>query len=96
MLEETADEFQGVDSDMTRPVAVLFAVRESNVSIFDSHDSGVGDGDAEDIRSEILQGSIVTVDGFAVDIPSDIPDTGIDFVQEFAPCHFVFEFGSDD
>ncbi len=43
MLEEAPDEFQGVKGDMAGAVAVSLAVGEGNVSIFESHDSGIAE-----------------------------------------------------
>lgn len=96
MLEEATDKLQGVESDLTRPVAALLAIRKSDVPIFDSHDSGVGDSHPEDIRSKVLQGGSAVAYGLTVDVPVHLPDRGIDFVHEFPFRHLVFELGLKD
>jgi len=96
MLEEAADKLQGVESDLTRPVAALFTIRKSDVPIFGNRDSGVGDSHPEDIRSKVFQSRAAVAYGLTVDVPGHLPDGGIDFVQEFPSCHLVFELGLKD
>lgn len=96
MLEEAPDELQGVEGNLTLPVAVLLAIRKGNGSIFDSHDSGIGDSHPEDIRCEVFEGGLAVAYGLAVDVPGHLPDGGIDFTKEVPFCHFVFEFGPED
>ena len=43
------DEFQGVESDMSGAVAAFLTVGEGDVSIFDGHNSGIGDSHPEEI-----------------------------------------------
>ncbi len=96
MLEKAPDEFQGIEGDMAGAIAAFFLIGEGNSSIFDGHDSGIGDGYPEDIRCEVFQGCLAVAYGLTVDVPGDLPDAWIDFVKQSLPCHFVFEFGPED
>ena len=95
MLEEASDEFQGFKSDLAGAITSFLAIGEGDVSIFDSHDSGIGDGYPEDIGGEVFQGRLAVAYGLTVDVPGYIPDTGVDFVEQPLPCHLVFEFGPE-
>lgn len=92
MLEEAPHELQGVAREMTQLVAILLAIRESNVSIFDSDDSGVGDCYPEDIGSKVLKGGLTVAYRLTVDVPGHLPDGGIDFMKESPSCHVGFKF----
>ena len=81
MLEEAADEFHGVQSDMPQPVAAFLAIREGDVSLFDSDDSGIGDRHAEDVWCKVFEGGPTVAYRLAVDVPGDIPDGGIYFME---------------
>ena len=81
---------------MPGTVAAFLTVGEDNLSLFDSHDSGVGDGYPEDIRCEVFQGRLAVAYGLTVDVPGDLPDAGGDFVKQPLPCHLIFEFGPED
>ena len=58
MLEEASDEFQGFKSDLAGAITSFLAIGEGDVSIFDSHDSGIGDGYPEDIGGEVFNAGI--------------------------------------
>ena len=96
MLEKAPDEFEDIECDLAVAIAAFLAVGEGDVSIFDGHDSGIGDSHPEDIRCEVFQGRLAVAYGLAVDVPGDLPDAWIDFVKQPPSCHFVFEFGLED
>ena len=56
MLEEPADELEGTESHGSPSVAVGLLVAEEYGIVFHLQDSAVGDGDAEDIGGEVLDG----------------------------------------
>ena len=96
MLEKAPDELEDIESDMARPVAAFLAIGEGDGSIFDSHDSGIGDSHPEDIGGEVFQGCLAVAYGLTVDVPGDLPDAGIDFVEQPLSCHLGLEFGPED
>ena len=96
MLEKAPDELDDIEGDLAGAITAFLAVGEGNGSIFDSHDSGIGDGYPEDIRCEVFQGRLAVAYGLTVDVPGDLPDAGGDFVKQPLPCHLIFEFGPED
>ncbi len=60
VLEETADELQGVEGQGPPPSAAGFFVGEGDPSVLDLEDAVVGDGHLEDVGSEIRDRSLGT------------------------------------
>jgi len=54
MLEKAPDELYDVERDFSTAIAAFFAIGEGDGSIFDSQDSGIGDGHPEDIGREVF------------------------------------------
>jgi len=73
MLEKAPDELDDIKGNLTVAIAAFLLIGEGNVSIFDSHDSGIGDSHPEDIRCEVFQGCLAVAYGLTVDVPGDLP-----------------------
>jgi hypothetical protein len=58
MLEKAPYELDDIEGDVAGAITAFLAIREGNGSIFDSHDSGIGDGYPEDIGGEVFQGCL--------------------------------------
>ena len=58
MLEKAPDELDDIEGDLAGAITAFLAVGEGDGSLFDSQDSGIGDGYPEDIRSEVFQGRL--------------------------------------
>ena len=71
------------------------AVAKSDLIVFELDQAAVADGDPEDIRSEIFDGSAAIADRFAVNDPILFPDTGRDIVGEASLLQGVVEFGPE-
>ena len=54
MLEEAPDELDDVEGNLAGAIAAFLTIGEGNGSIFDNHDSGIGDGYPEDIGGEVF------------------------------------------
>ena len=104
MLEEAPDEFHDLQAGGAIARASLFAVLERNGAIpgsspgqaLQGDDPAVGDGHFEHIRGQVLERSGPVSDGLAVDDPVDLPNLGVDLVQEAGFLHLVFEFFAVD
>lgn len=96
MLKKAPDELDDVEGNLAGAIAAFLAIGEGDGSIFDSHDSGIGDGHPEDIGGEVFQGCLAASYGLTVDVPGDLPACRIDFVEQPLPCHLGLEFGLED
>ena len=96
MLEEPADELEGTESHGSPSVAVGLLVAVEYGIVFHLQDSAVGDGDAEDIGGEVLDGVRAISHGLGVDDPGHVPDLGADLAQEPCLFHFIPELDSEE
>ena len=96
MLEEAPDELDDVEGNLAGAIAAFLTIGESNGSIFDNHDSGIGDGYPEDIGSEVFKGCFAASYGLTVNVPGDLPACRIDFVEQPLSCHLGPEFCLED
>ena len=95
MLEKAPDELEDIECDFSTTITALLTIGEGDGSIFDGHDSGIGDGHPEDVGGKVFQGCLAASYGLTVDVPGDLPGCRIDFVEQPLPCHFGLEFGSE-
>ena len=63
MLEKAPDELDDIERGFAVALAAFLAVGEGNGSIFDGHDSGIGDGHPEDIGCKVFQGCLAATYG---------------------------------
>ena len=57
-------------------------VAKGDLVVFEFDQAAVADGDPEDVRSQILEGSAAVADRFAVDHPNLLPNGSGDGVDE--------------
>jgi len=82
VLEESPDELHGVECHGPPTVAFGLTVAEEHLVVLDLDDSGVGNGNPEDVGGEVLEGGSGFSHGLGMDIPVDLPDQGVDFFQQ--------------
>ena len=92
MLEKAPDELDDIEGDFSTAIAALLTIGEGDGSIFDSHDSGIGDCHPEDVGGKVFQGCLAASYGLTVDVPGDVPGCRVDFVEQPPSCHFSLEF----
>jgi hypothetical protein len=96
MLEEPADELEGSESHGSPSVGVRLFVSEGHGIVLDLDNPAVGDGDPEDIGSEVFDGMRAVSHCLGVDIPGNVPDFGVDLVEELCFFHLIAELGSEE
>src|SRR6266404_3994826 len=74
VLEEATDELCGGHGGVHKLVSGRFFVGESEVAVLQLAEAVVTDGDAEDVRGEILESLSAGANGFGVDHPGLAPD----------------------
>lgn len=72
------------------------AVTKGDLVVFELDQAAVADCDPEDVRCQVLEGSVAIADRFAVDDPVLLPDIGWDGVGEAGSLEGVKEFGPED
>jgi hypothetical protein len=73
-----------------------FPVANEDGTVLDFDDSGIGDGDSEDIGGEVFEGCFAGADGLGVDVPVDLPDFRGDLIKKTGFFHFISELGFED
>lgn len=82
MLQEAADELEGVQRHRTLSSTTGLSVAEGDLSAITRSDAMIGDGDTEDIRSEIFQAIASVTNSLRVDTPRLLPHVRIDLVVQ--------------
>ena len=77
-------------------VGIGRAVAKSDLIVFELDQAAVADGNPEDVRSQVLEGSAAIADGFAVDDPVLFPGAGRDGVGGVGFLKSLKELGSID
>lgn len=96
MLEEAADELLSRQGATLNLIGGGFFVSESDFAVIELAEAVVAEGDAKDVRSEILEGGGAGADGFAVHHPVFFPDAGVDRGKQAGLFQFVTELGAED
>ncbi len=73
MVEEAANELLGSDGAKFKLVSGGVFIRESDLAIMELAEAVVTEGDAKDVRGEILESLGAGADGFGVDDPFLFP-----------------------
>ena len=73
MLEKASDELDDIKGGLAVAITAFLLIGESDHSIFDSHDPGIGDSHPEDIWCEVFQGCFAVTYGLTVDVPGNLP-----------------------
>lgn len=96
MLQESADEFHDFESKDSWTFTVRLAVANEHGAVLDVDDARVGDGDFEDIGSEVFEARFAGRYGLAVDVPVDLPDFRGDLVEQWGLLYSIAELGPKD
>src|SRR3972149_6369932 len=95
MLEKAPDELDDIEGYFSTAIAALLTIGEGNGSIFDSHDSGIGDSQPGALGGKVFQGCLAASYGLAVDGQGHLSGWRIDFVKQPLPGDFGLQFGSE-
>jgi hypothetical protein len=96
VLEEPADELDGIERGGSWARTSRLAVGEGDGTLVESHEATVGDGDPEDIGGEVGEGCVAIGTRLRVDVPGKIPDLWVDVLEPSGLAHIFFEEGSVD
>lgn len=89
MHHKTADEFSTGNSDHCLLIGFIISGMERNFVLSNRDDSGIGNGNAVGIASEIFNGISISVEGF---FDLSIPVNGIERIFECIPVVMIAEF----
>lgn len=76
------DELLGGESAELELSRIGRSVAKGDLVVFEFDQAAVGDGDPENVRSQVLESSASIADLFAVDDPFLLPDSSRDIVGE--------------
>ena len=96
VLEEATNELFSGDGATLELVSGRFFVRESDRAVLQFKDAVIAEGDAKDVRGEILESGEASADGFGVDHPSFAPDERLDLSKQFRLFQFVAKLGAEN
>jgi hypothetical protein len=96
VLEETTNELFGRDGATLKLVGGRLFVREGDEPIFQFAQAVVAEGDAKDVRGEILEGLLAGAYRFGVDHPVFAPDAGRDCREQRSLFQLVTKLGAKD
>lgn len=74
MLEKTTDELHARQRHVTDLMSLVIAIAESNEASIDGFQTAVGDGDSEDVASEIVQDLFTAAGMLGVNDPVFLPE----------------------
>ena len=94
MLEEAAEQLEGVEMRRTGTGTPHFPGGEGDGAVAKAHDTAVGESDPEDIRGEGSAGGVAMVLGLTVDVPGDGPALWVAMLQEAGVGHVFCEDGA--
>ena len=96
VLQETVDELLGGEGAGFPVVGGVLPVAESDLSVLKFEEALVGESDAEDIRSQILERCLAGADGLTVDNPLLPPDLGWNLLQQLCLFQGRSKLGSKE
>lgn len=96
VLEEATDELFGGDGATLELVSGRFFVGKSDVAILQLAETVVTEGDAKDVRGQILESLLARADGFGMDHPGFLPDAGWYLSKEFGLLEGLAELSAED
>lgn len=96
MLEEPAEKLHGIEARGAWACTAGFTIGEGNGTLLEGDDPAVGDGDSEDIGSEVLEGCGPVWVGLAMNVPVGFPNLWIDPCEQSSLAHVVFEESAVD
>jgi len=96
VLEKAVNEVFGGEGAELDLAGIGRAVAKGDLVIFELDQTAVADCDAEDVGSQVLEGSVAVADRFTVDDPIMLPDGGWDIVGKFRSLESMKEFSPED
>ena len=96
MLEESADEFDSGQSDAPHFLRAVIAVTESDHAVVDGFDPAVGDGDPEDVTSEVVENLAAASGVLGMNDPVFLPDRHGRIGEQSRPFQSRTEFRAED
>jgi len=96
VLQEATDELGGGDGAVLELRRGGLFVRESYLALLQFTQAVVTEGDAKDVRSEILESLHATANGLGVDHPVLAPDALLDLSEESGLFQRVTKLGAED
>jgi hypothetical protein len=82
VLQETADKFLGPQGATLPAAGIALPITKGHLAILELADRLVGEGDPEDVRSQIFQGGLTSAHRLAMDDPFLSPDWAGDLVEQ--------------
>ncbi len=96
VLQESADELERIDSHLSPAVRAAPAIREGHLALLTRHDPPVADGDAKDVRGEVLQGGLAVSNRLGMNHPILLPDRRIDLGEQAGALEGSAELGAEE
>ena len=96
VLEEPTDKLEDVEAGGARAGTAQCAGGAGDGALLEADDAAVGESDFEDVRREVLQGSITVWRGWTLHIPGRVPDLGGICARCPAFAHLLCEDGAVD
>jgi len=96
VLQEATDELLGAECAVAELVSGRLFVRESDLAIMQLAKTVVTEGDAKDVRGEILESLCATANRLGVDHPVFAPDARLDLSKESGLFQGVTQLGAED
>lgn len=96
VLEESRDEFDSRQSDTANFLRAVIAVAESDHAVVDGFKPAVGDGDAEDVASEVLKDLIAASGMLGMNDPVFLPHRYGSVGEQPRPFQSGTEFRAED
>lgn len=96
MLHEAADELGCVDPAALHLAGAILAVTEDDVLAVEALDAAIGDGDAVNVATEVLQHLLAGAGMLAVDDPSPSPGSGADARDQLLLVQSISDLRTED
>ena len=96
MLEEPPKELDGRNSRALQLLATVVAEAEDDLAVFNAFDAAVGDGDAEDVSTKVIQDFFTRAGVLAVHHPRLVPDLRWSLVEQPRFFESGTHFGGKD
>jgi hypothetical protein len=96
VLEEAPDELLGIEGAVLELVSGRLFVGKSDLTIFQFAQPVVAEGDAKDVRGEILESLLAGAHCFGMHDPVFAPDPGRYLSKEFRLLEGLAELGAED
>jgi hypothetical protein len=95
VLEEATDELLSRDQTVLELVRGRLFIGESDVAVLQLTEAVVAEGDAKDVRGELLEGCLAGADGLAVNYPALFP-YAVHGGEEGGLFQLVTQLGAED